>query len=263
MDDNGSTNCATQKSGCHFVFTARDPTPGSNLEGQGISLATVEVSTRDEPTKEQGFWPFGPADEPVASFDTSGWISGSGGAKREETEGSTFEIKEKRVRRLELRSHIIDILITLARALVMTVLLHYVWLTFGSSLYDRVASTNTNGQPNIFGGITTAEDRLALAARPAAETWNRGNKRSASVMVNNGASGHSLDDSRITGLRYNLENYQELAIRRWITTAGGHQLKGAGQGLLCGHSIGAQGLKRLTQLSVLTGPDVGRDLFSI
>ena len=78
-------------------------------------------------------------------------------------------------------------------------------------------------------------------------------------MVDNGASARSFDDSQITGLRYKLESYQELA--GWMTTAGRHQLKGAGQGLLCGHSIGAQGLKRLIQLSVLTGSDVGRDLF--
>ena len=123
--------------------------------------------------------------------------------------------------------------------------------------------TNTNGQPETFCGITTAEDGLALAAKSAAETWNRGNKRSVSVMVDNGVSGHSFYNCRFTGSRYKLENYQELAIRRWITTAGGHQLKGAGQGLLRGHSIGTQGLKSLTQLSVLAGPDIGRDFFSV
>ena len=106
----------------------------------------------------------------------------------------------------------------------MAVLLYYVRPTFGSSLYNRVASTNTNGQPQTFGGITTAEDVLALSARPTAETWNCGNKISVSVMVDNGVSGYSFDDSRITGLRYGLENYQELAIRRRITTAGGHEL---------------------------------------
>ena len=82
-------------------------------------------------------------------------------------------------------------------------------------------------------------------------------------MLNSGASGHYFDDALIPGLRYRLDNYQELAIRRWIITAGGHQLKEAGQGLLRGHSIGAQGLKRLIKLSVLAGPDVGRDLFSV
>ena len=82
-------------------------------------------------------------------------------------------------------------------------------------------------------------------------------------MVDSGASGHYFDDALISGLRNRLDNYQALAVRRWITTAGGHQLEEAGQGLLRGHSIGAQGLKRLSRLSVLAGPDVGRDLFSV
>ena len=54
-----------------------------------------------------------------------------------------------------------------------------------------------------------------------------------------------------------------MAIRRWITTAEGRQLKEAGQGLPRGHSIGAQGLKRLTQLSALARPDAGWNLFSV
>ena len=76
-------------------------------------------------------------------------------------------------------------------------------------------------------------------------------------------SAHYFDDALIPGLRYILDNYQALPIRRWITTSEGHQLKEAGQGLPRGHSIGAQGLKRLTQLSVLAGPDAGWDLFSV
>ena len=70
MGDSGSANCASQDSNYHIVFTASDP--GSNREGQGISFAAVDVPARDEPTKEQGFRSFGPTDEPVALFDTSG-----------------------------------------------------------------------------------------------------------------------------------------------------------------------------------------------
>ena len=102
MDDNGSASCASQDSDYQFSFTASDCTPGSNLEGQGISFAAVEVSTRHEPTKKQGFGPYGSTDEPVASFATSRWFNGSGGANGEETEGSTFEIEEGPVRRLGL-----------------------------------------------------------------------------------------------------------------------------------------------------------------
>ena len=161
------------------------------------------------------------------------------------------------------RTHITGTLTTLARALVMAVMLHYLWPTLGSFPCNRVASTNTNGQPETFGGSTDAEDGLALAAVTAAEKWNRGSNGLVSVMVDSGVSGHYFDDALIPGLRYRLDNYQALAIWRWITTAGGHQLKEAGQGLPRGHSIGAQGLKRLTQLSVLTGPDSGWDLFSV
>ena len=149
MGGNGSTNCAIQESDYHFVFNASDPTPRNNLVGQGISFAAVEIPTSDEPTKEQGFGPFG---LPVTWFDTSGGFSGSGGTNSEETEGSTFEVEEGPVQRVGLWSYIIDILKTLARALVMVVLLHYVWPTFGS-LY----MTNTNGQAKTFYDITTAE----------------------------------------------------------------------------------------------------------
>ena len=144
------------------------------------------------------------------------------------------------------RTHITDTLTTLVRALVVAVMPHYVWLTLGSFPYNRFASTNTNGQPEIFGGGNDAVDGLALAAVPATENWNRGSNSLVSVMVDSGVSGHYFDDALIPGLRYRLDNYQALIIRRWITTAGGHQLKEAGQLLPRGHSIGAQGLKRLT-----------------
>ena len=124
----------------------------------------------------------------------------------------------------------------------MAVMLHYVWLIFGSFLYNRVVSTNTNGQPETFDAITNTEGGLALAAVPAAETWNFSNNSLVSVMVDSGASDHYLDDVRIPRLRYRLDNYQELAIRLGVTTAGGYQLEGAGQELLWGHIIDAKGV---------------------
>ena len=75
-------------------------------------------------------------------------------------------------------------------------------------------------------------------------------------------SSHEFDDTITPALRYRLDNYQELATRRWVITGEGHQLKKADQGLLGGHSIGTQELKRLIQLPVLAEPDVGRNLFS-
>ena len=299
MGNNSSLNWANQGSDYPAVLTVSDPPLGSNIKGQGISFAVVEVSTREEPSKEQSFWPSGPTGEAVVSFDTSGLFSGFEGATSENTGSSTFEIKESPIQGLGLwnhitgwlaatmglfgsplnvyseeainsgaqtpraRTHITDTLTTLARALAKVFTLHYVWFTLGSFPYNRVASTNTNGQPETFGGSTDAEDGLALAAVPAAEKWNLDSNSLVSVMVDSGVSGHYFDDALIPGLRYRFDNYQALAIRRWITTAGGYQLKEVGQALPRGHSIGAQGLKRLTQLSVLAGPDAGWDLFSV
>ena len=299
MGNNGSANWANQGSDYSAVLTASDPPLGSNIKEQGISFAAVEVPTEEELSKEQSFWPSGPTGEAVASFNTSGLFSGFEGATSENTRSSTFEIKEGPIQGLRLwnpitgwlaaimglfgapfnvpseeainsgaqtpgtRTHITDTLTTLARALVMAVMLHYFWLTLGSFPHNRVASTNTNGQPETFGGSTDAEDGLALAAVPAAEKWNRGINSLVSVMVDSGVSGHYFDDALIPRFRYRLDNYQALAIRRWITTAGGLQLKEAGQGLPRGHFIDVQELKRLTQLSVLAGSDAGWDFFSV
>ena len=82
-------------------------------------------------------------------------------------------------------------------------------------------------------------------------------------MVGSGASGHNFDNALILGLRYRLDNYHELAIRRWITTTEGHQLEETGQGLLPGHIIDAQGVQRLIQILVLIVPGLGRNLFSV
>ena len=177
------------------------------------------MPTRDEPSKEESFWPFGPTGEAVASFDTSGFFSGFGGATSKETINSGAQAPGT-------RTLLTGTLKPLARALIMAVMLHYAWLTLGSFLFNRVASTNTSGQPETFGGITNAEDGLALAKVPAAEKWNRGSNSLVSVMGDSGASGHYFHDALIPRLRYRLENYQELAIRQYITTAGGHQLEG-------------------------------------
>ena len=222
------------------------------------------MPTRDGHSKEESFWPFSPTGEAVTSFDTSGFISGFGGATSENTGSSTFEIEEGPIQGLGVWNHItggliaimglfgafltspakrsstrerrhrglgptsLGTLTTLARALIMAVMHHYAWLALGSFLYNRVASMNTNGQPETFGGITPAEDGLALAAVPAAEKWNRGSNSLVRVMVDSGVSGDYLDDALIPGLRYRLDNYQELTTLRWITTARGYQLEGAG-----------------------------------
>ena len=73
LGNNDSANCANQGSDYPAVLTASDPPPGSNNEKQGISFAAVEVPTKDEPSIEESFSPFGPTGQTVASFDTSGF----------------------------------------------------------------------------------------------------------------------------------------------------------------------------------------------
>ena len=196
IGNNGSANWANQGSDYPAVLTASDPPPGSNIKEQGISFAAVEVPTREEPSREQSVWSSGPTGAAVASFDTSGLFSGFEGATSENTGSSTFETKEGPIQGLglwnhitggltaimglfgapfnvsreeainsgtqtpETRTHITGTPTTLARALLMAVMLHYFWLTLGSFPHNRVASTNTNGQPEPFGGSTDAEDGL-------------------------------------------------------------------------------------------------------
>ena len=103
---NGSANCADQGSDYPAILTASDPPPGSSIGEQGISFAAVEVPTRDEPSKGQSFWPFGPTGEAVALFGTSGLFSSFGGTTSENTGSSTFEIKEGLIQGPGLWNHI-------------------------------------------------------------------------------------------------------------------------------------------------------------
>ena len=106
IGNSGSANWANQGSDYPAVLTVSDPPPGSNIKEQGISFAAVEVSTREEPSKEQSFWSSGPTGEAVASFDTSGLFSGFEGATSENTGSSTFVIKEGPIQGLGLWNHI-------------------------------------------------------------------------------------------------------------------------------------------------------------
>ena len=150
MGNNGGAKWANQGSDYPAVLTASDAPLGSNNKEQGIPFAALKVPTREELSKEQGFWPSSLTGEAVASFDTSGLFSGFEGATSENTGSSIFDINSG-AQTPGTRTHITDTLTTLARALVMGVMLHYVWLTLGSFPYNRVASTNTNGQPETFG----------------------------------------------------------------------------------------------------------------
>ena len=95
----------------------------------------------EAPTEEEAFWPFGPTDEP---FDTSGLFGSFGGVSGEETDDSLFMVEEEPAQQLGFREHIVGGLTAMTRALVMVAILHYLWLSFGNSLYARMVK-NTYG----------------------------------------------------------------------------------------------------------------------
>ena len=77
--------------------------------------------------------------------------------------------------------------------------------------------------PRHFGGITGAEDGLALTTSPVAGPCNGKSNGSVNVLVDSGASGHYFDDVITPGLRDNLDSYQVLDVaqnhnHRWGTS---------------------------------------------
>ena len=120
------------------------------------------------PTEKEEYWPFAPTDEPAASFgystsgdiptDASGIFGAFGGVTGEGAGSAVFMVKQGPVRGLGFRDRITGGLDFIVRALAMIVMIHYLWLSVGSSPYARVVSKTT---PDIFGGITgTATSRL-------------------------------------------------------------------------------------------------------
>ena len=123
-----------------------------------------------DPEQEQqleAFWQFGPTDEPA---DTSRLSRSLGGVSREETDDSLFVVEEEPAQQLGFREHIVGGLTAMTRALVMVAILHYLWRSFGNSLYAGLVN-NTCGQPEVFGGITSTEDESALTIGPTAWPW--------------------------------------------------------------------------------------------
>ena len=94
--------------------------------GHPISLTAVEAST-----EEEAFWPFGPTDEPV---DTSVLIGFFGGVRGEEADDLLPMIEEEPTKQLGFREHIVGELTAITRALTVVAILHYLWISFGSSL---------------------------------------------------------------------------------------------------------------------------------
>ena len=149
-------NCRTQ----HGVGNANAGNANYSADyiDHPISFTAVEA-----PTEEEAFWPFGPTDEPV---DTSGLFGSFGGVREEEADDSLFMVEEEPTQRLGFREHIVGGLTTMTRALVMVTILHYLWLSFGNSIYTRMVK-NTYEHPEVFDGISSAEaGRLSRSAPP-------------------------------------------------------------------------------------------------
>ena len=77
--------------------------------------------------------------------------------------------EEEPAQPLGFREHIVGGLTAMTRALVMVAILHYLWLSFGNSLYARMVK-NTYGQPDVFGGITRTESVPPRSREQAAAT---------------------------------------------------------------------------------------------
>ena len=90
LQKNESTNFASH-SCCSAVLSARDPPLDCDSEGPCVSITAAEAPAANE---KEGFWPFGPKDEPVASFDSSGLFGAFGGISGEETDSLTFTVGE-------------------------------------------------------------------------------------------------------------------------------------------------------------------------
>lgn len=115
----------------------------------------------EAPTEEEAFWQFGPINK---SVDTSGLFRSYDGISGEETGDSLIMVEKEWAQQLGFREQFVGGLAAMTRALVVVAMLHYLWLSFGNSLY-AVVVTNTSVQPEVFGGITSTEDGSALTPR--------------------------------------------------------------------------------------------------
>ena len=223
-------DCRTQ----HAVGSANadNANHAANYIDHPISFTEVEA-----PTEEEAFWPFGPKDKPV---DTSGLFGSFGGGSGEETDDLLFMVEEEPAQQLGFREHIVGGLTAMTRALVMVAILHYLWLSFGNSLYARVAK-KTYGQPEVFGGITNTEDGSAITIGPTERPRTSYSNDSVNALVDSGASGYYFDDAIIPGFRDRLEEYKILDVPQKFSTAGGGGLNGTAQGVLRGHVVDDKG----------------------
>ena len=117
--------------------------------------------------------------EPVTSFghsasgnvpvDTNGLLGAFGGVTGEKTGSADLLAEERPARGLGLRDRTAGGLVFIVCALAIVAMIHYRWLSFGSSLHAQVVPKTT---PEIFVGIIGAEDGSAITANLAMVPWN-------------------------------------------------------------------------------------------
>ena len=222
----GDADCCTQ----HGVGSAIVGT--ENYIDHPISFTAVEA-----PTEEEAFWPFGLTNEPV---DTSRLFGSFGDVSGEEIGDSLFMVEEEPAQQLVFREHIVGGLSTTISVVVMVAILHYVWLSFGNSIYARIIK-NTYEQPEVFGGITSTEDGSALTIGPTTKPPTDCTNDSVNVLVDGDASGHYFDVAIIPGLRDRLEGVMVLDVPQTLSPSGAGVLDGTVQGVLWGHVVDDKG----------------------
>ena len=72
--------------------------------------------------------------------------------------------------------------------------------------------SNTYGQPEVVGGITSTEEVSALTIGPTATPRTGCSNDAVNGLEDNGAPGHHLDDAIIPGFRDRLEEYMMLDV---------------------------------------------------
>ena len=140
------------------------------------------------------------------------------------------------------------------RPLAIVAMIHYLWLSFGSSFYALVVSKTA---PESFGGITCADNGSAIIVSLVAMPWTDGRNGSVNVLVDSGLPGYHFDNAIVPELRDKLDHYQALAMQGCIVTPGQYPLKEGGKRLLHGHTIDAQGVQHLFQLLTFVVPGLG------
>ena len=191
---------------------------------------------------------------------TSGLFGAFVGVSGKETGGSLSMVEGEPAFQLRSREHIVGGFTAMTCALVMVDFLRCPWLSYGNSLYARIAKT-PHGQPGVCGGVASTDDgsalTIGLTARPRTRHSNdpvkcsRGQWRVRTLLRQR----HHL---RIPGQS---EKVQGVGRPGKILYRWGGQFIGTAQGGYRGNVIDDKGVRRSMNLSCLFVPGLGRNGF--